>query len=268
MNPLVYEALNTECKILKRTEKMVLGTERQLETFIEDGIPEVVVQANLHAIQVTRRELASRKRALPKFVKEEPEGIFIEHTTGLSSAVLFLLGLLPPIIEFPTVSKLWKYLGLDVRDGGRSPKREKGKRAGYDSFLRAVAVVRIGDPLIKCTDSPYRRLYDNRKEYTLITHPPMEEEAGVCPFCDAARGRTKEHREASHQKRERKAEGWDCAGVGGPHWSKAHRHADARRVMVKAVICDLWRVSHGMSAKLGGHLRLDIHNAHALQLQD
>lgn len=245
----IYDALNTEAKKLRRLEKMLLATERQTEQFIEDGVPEIVMLEAREYARVLRKEVASRKRALPKYIAREPLGNWIENTLGLGPAVLIIAGLLPPLEDFANPAKVWKYIGLDVKDG-KSPKREKGSFAGYNAFLRAVAIARIGDPIIKTMSSPYRRLYDERKAKTLISHPPIMPE-GECEFCDAARAKTKKKRAESRQTRERESLGFDCSNVGGIHWTDGHRHADARRYMVKAVIVDLWRVENGMQPRFG-----------------
>jgi len=254
-----HAALNTECLMIRRLEKMLLGNERQTAQFIEDGVPEIVAMGVMHANALLRKEVKSRMRGLVAFVKDEPVWEFVDSTLGIGPACIFFLGLLPPMEDFANPAKVWKYSGLDVRNG-KSPKRERGTFAGYDAFLRAVAIARIGDPIIRAPESPYRRLYDNRKEFTRIAHPPIMPE-GECEFCDLARGKTKAKRAESRQTRERTTLGFDCSNVGGIHWTDGHRHADARRYAVKAVVTDLWRVENGMEPRVGGQLR---HDAHAI----
>ena len=246
----VYDALNTECKKLKRIEKMLLATERQTEQFIEDGVPEMVMMEAREYGRVLRKEVTARKRVLMKYATGEPVADWINGTMGLGPAVIMIAGLLPPLEGFDNPAKAWKFLGLDVRDNGKSPKREKGVFAGFNSFLRAVAIARIGDPIIKTIASPYRALYDERKAHTLLTHPPIMED-GECEFCDKARSASKKKREESRQTRERESLGFDCSNMGGIHWIDGHRHADARRYMVKAVVVDLWRVENGKQPRFG-----------------
>ena len=139
----IYDALTTECRIMRRMEKMLLATERQTEQFVEDGLPEIVADEARSYAHGLRREVEKRKRALPKIVTGEPIAEWVDTTMGLGPAVLILAGLLPPLAEFANPAKVWKYMGLDVTGNGTSPKREKGKFAGYDAFLRAVAIVRM-----------------------------------------------------------------------------------------------------------------------------
>ena len=259
-----HAALNTECLMIRRMEKMLLGTERQTAQFIEDGVPDlVVVNANQYTA-VLRKEVEARKRGLAAYVKDEPIWEFVDNTLGIGRSCIFLLGLLPPMEDFANPAKVWKYTGLDVRDG-KSPKRERGTFAGYDASLRAVAIARIGDPIIKAPESPYRLLYDHRKEATRLTHPPIMPE-GECEFCDKARGKTKAKRAESRQTRERTTLGFDCSNVGGIHWTDGHRHADARRYAVKAVVTDLWRVENGMQPRVGGQIRHATHGIPAPSL--
>jgi len=114
--------------------------------------------------------------------------------------------------------------------------------------------MRLAVPVEKHRASPYRGVYDARKARTLETHPEMMDVG--CEFCDAARGRTKERRAERNLTRERSAVGFDCAAMGGRHWSPGHRRADALRVTAKAILLDAWRVANDLSPRVRAVMRL------------
>lgn len=144
-----------------------------------------------------------------------------------------LLGVTGDISRFPTVSKLWKYLGLHVVDG-HAPKRKKGESWTHTEcgfwHLRTckpdcktdhhpncveggigtayapqgrVLCHQLGEAIVKVGgDGPYRRAYDERKAY---------------------------------YERER------------PDWTQAHRHNAAMRFAVKLLVRNLWQEWHARS---------------------
>lgn len=73
--------------------------------------------------------------------------------------------------RFPTVSHLWAYMGMDVRDG-KAPKRTKGEKVDWNPFLR-MTLYKITDSFIKQNAEKclYRRLYDEKKAYYQKQHP-------------------------------------------------------------------------------------------------
>lgn len=67
-----------------------------------------------------------------------------------------------------TVSALWAYSGLHVKDGGAA-KRQKGVKANWSTNAKTRAYL-ISTSCIK-TDGEYRKVYDARREHTATTHP-------------------------------------------------------------------------------------------------
>lgn len=255
-----YTGLRITAKSAENVERVLLATEGQIRAFSRDGFhwpPEAQAwaDARLPELRLVRDR---QMRALMKLAKGSPLYEWAQETTGIGPALFFLAGLIPPLgpldgdtgewIPFHSPSALWKYVGLDVRDG-KAPKRERGTMAGFNVRLRAYAIARVALPCVKQTASPYRAIYDARKAYTLTTHPPMVDEG--CEWCDKARGKSATLRAGKQQERERTTVAFDCANVGGIHWKDGHRHADALRVMAKAILLDAWRVANGMPAKVG-----------------
>jgi len=74
-----------------------------------------------------------------------------------------LYGAIATIERFDTISKMWKYLGLGVDTEGRADRMRKGQKACYNPRFKAL-MYNIGCSFIK-TNSPYRRIYDDKKKY-------------------------------------------------------------------------------------------------------
>jgi hypothetical protein len=144
---------------------------------------------------------------------------WLRETPGVGVAVLCVLGLIPPISQFPNPGKLWAYLGLAVVDGKAvkvpmppPPNNPRGPAGMHFSRrIRAYATQRVVDPIIKNTSSPYRAVYDQRRVHTIGTHPEWALE------------RNKE-------------------GVLTP---AGHYHRDAIRYTAKRVWRDVWNAAHG-----------------------
>lgn len=192
-----------------------------------------------------------------------PVGRFVRETKGLGPATLMILSLVPPLApvtndpDYPYLTgpaKLWRYVGLHP-EGGR--RRQKGEFLGYNAHLKAMAVQRIGLPIVRNRSMPYRGVYDRRREHTAVTHPAMLALGEGCLFCDAAWQLTDDQRKTRSYSRERTGAAFECTSLGGVHWSPQHQLADALRVTVKAALLDVWRVANGMEPHLGGHGLLD-----------
>lgn len=110
-----------------------------------------------------------------------------------------------------TVSELWAYCGLDPRNG-QSRRRAKGELANWkaDAKMRCWNVVQ---PIIKCPDSPYRKMYDELKESM---------QGAV--YSEAYEGRMFKGKPIE---------------VGQP-LSKGHIEARVQRRLMKQILQDLW----------------------------
>lgn len=166
-------------------------------------------------------------RELTKLARQHFMRDWIEAQRGIGlPGFARLLGVTGDISRFPTVSKLWKYLGLHVVDG-HAPKRQKGVpwthtncQGGHlltckptcttdhhpnctpDGIGTAYApqgrVIchQLGEAIVKVGgDGPYRRAYDEKKAYY---------------------------------------------EAGRPEWTQARRHNAAMRYAVKELIKHLW----------------------------
>lgn len=68
-----------------------------------------------------------------------------------------------------TISSLWRYAGYGVDENGVAEKPKKGEKLHYNSRLKTTCYL-IGMSFIK-SNSPYRRIYDEAKEYYVANKP-------------------------------------------------------------------------------------------------
>lgn len=209
--------LRVKAKQTENVERITLSLEHQVNLYVKDGLPEILVAHLRQEIATLRKMTESMKRELPRIMKKTPLGEWAKETKGLSYSLFLLLGLMPPLCDFKGPASVWKYVGLHVVDGC-APKRRRGYCTGFNVRLRSYAIARVADGMMKCRGA-YRYLYDERKEATRISHP---------------------------------------------EWTDGHRHADAMRIMAKAILRDAWCVANDKTPKLESHQVSDIHNGNAL----
>lgn len=111
-----------------------------------------------------------------------------------------------------TVSELWAYCGLKP-----GQKRQRGTQANWSTEAKTRAYL-IAEACLKA-QGPYAEVYYQRKAHTEDREHSIE-----CVRCGPA-GKPAQP---------------------GTAWSKAHRHADALRVVSKEVLKDLWRASRAL----------------------
>lgn len=68
-----------------------------------------------------------------------------------------------------TVSALWKYAGYAVNKDGERDRPVKGEKLSYNKRLKTTCYL-VGESFIK-SNSPYRAIYDNAKEFYTNTKP-------------------------------------------------------------------------------------------------
>lgn len=134
-----------------------------------------------------------------------------------------------PIGDYRTVSGLWKRMGLAVFDGKRQQKcrdKDEAERHGYSPKRRA-------EVWAFCSDSMFRAQWRGGDEDAGIVAGPI----GVYGEIYARRRlRTDPRIEATA----------DLPATDRDKWTKGRCHNDARRVMSKALLRDLWHVWRGM----------------------
>lgn len=205
-------------------------------------------------------------------VKSLPVYDFAQSVRGFGELGLGIIvaesGNLAKHIEgFPSVAKVWKRLGLAVIDGRRQQRitsdPELAIRHGYsprrraeiwtlaDSMFRAQWTSELSAYKADIMANPKARAYVEKNEIDLAALAKDEDEGIEAVKKIAAKF------------------GIECsARPGGPYgevyahrrantadrgWTPAHVNADAKRVMMKALIRDIWRVWNGQEPRYARH---------------
>lgn len=184
-----------------------IGAGNRVAAMERDGVaPEYLERATLivDGLEKIERLIESDIR---KAIKQHPLAPWIEAQRGIGLPTFAsLLGVTGDIGRFPTVSKLWKYLGLHVTPDGTAPKKVKGQGwthtdcqhlhlatcpktcttdhhpncapgvmgTAYSPRGRTVACFNIGEMGIghqSKGSGPYRAAYDAKKAYYEAERP-------------------------------------------------------------------------------------------------
>ncbi len=173
--------------------------------------------------QLEKNELKNIKR----LCRTEAMWTWLEKQRGIGPTMAGVLLSEIDIRRCGTVSALWKFCGLDVQ-GGSAPRRTKGQKLTYNSWLRTKVVGVAADCMIKA-GSDWREHYDNYK----LRKQSMSLE--TCMGC----GGTKKALKGDNKGKKCK----NCKGTGGPApWgeSDGHRHRAALRYMMKKFLQAMW----------------------------
>lgn len=177
----------------------------------------------------TMHDLEKRElRHVRNLCKEHPIFPWLIEQKGVGPTMAGVIIAEVDIHRAETISALWKFAGLDVGPDGRAPRRTKGKKNTYNSWLRTKLVGVLADCMIKA-NSPWREHYDHRK------HRRQHQLVQQCMGCDGT-GKAKQGEDKGKKCK-------NCKGTGGPApWGTgdAHRHRDALRAMIKAFLRELW----------------------------
>lgn len=101
-------------------------------------------------------------------VKEHPMWEWFERVKGIGPSLAGCLLAHVDIERATSISALWKYAGQGVTDG-QSDRRTKGEKLPYNADLKRICYL-IGTSFLK-SGSPYRREYDEAKEFYQCTKP-------------------------------------------------------------------------------------------------
>lgn len=162
-------------------------------------------------------------REINRLLRKEPIwGHWLKEQKGVGPTMGGVLIAYINVNRAPTVSSLWKWCGLSVNNG-QADRRKKGQKCDYNPFLKGKMVQVLADSFVKA-NSPWRKHYDDRKN---------RRQNQLVDVCMACVGKGKIEKEPCS----------NCKGTGGPApWGKsdAHRHNDAKRIMVKQFLAEFW----------------------------
>lgn len=128
-----------ELKETRKKAKQRVANDPVLKTMCEEELKESVNAVNRHETKLRNHLLSG--------IDEEGEEIgsaiykkYLKDINGLgTSSAASLITIIKDIERFGTVSKLWSYFGLDVRNG-KAPKRKKGEMANWSQRGRSLVL--------------------------------------------------------------------------------------------------------------------------------
>lgn len=182
----------------------------------------------MQARSMLRAERKGVEKQMEKAAKDLPVAQWIIDTPGVGlGSLAAIVGECGNLSNYPSVSKLWKRLGLGLVGDVRQQKKTgaDGILHGYSPSRRSVAW-NVAQTLFKRQsqiEGPYRGVYDARKAYELIR-------------CEAIA--------ADPELRKRYSRGEKYAPL-------AHAHNRAMRYMEKRFIRDLWRAWRDSILRVG-----------------
>lgn len=154
--------------------------------------------------------------ALKAFAASQPMGQWAMAIDGIGPVVA--AGLLAHIEmdKCPTVGHIWAFMGYDP-----TKKWEKGQKRPHNAALKQIGYY-AGECFVKCSKSPYRKVYDDRKAYE-----QAKNEAGA--YAERAAQVAKDrptHAQVKTYKAGKLPDG--------------HIHSRCKRYAVKQFIADWW----------------------------
>lgn len=160
---LVHKLLEHYGRLLLDVLKVRVACRNRQSAMERDGIDRAHMAIIDETLVDTEKQESIIERMIVRLMKKHPLAPFIESHKGIGAKSLVeLFACIPPLDQFATVSKLWKFCGYSV-DGGRAPRRSRGVKANYNPEARAVCY-RIGSAFIKSGGGGrYREIYDQKR---------------------------------------------------------------------------------------------------------
>lgn len=184
----------------------------------------IVAEKLLEARSGLEKARKATEKELVALVKQLPIYSWIENTPGVAAlGAATVIGETGDLSNYPSHRHVWKRMGVAVINGGRQ-RKVAGPEAlehGYCPPRRSV-IWNIGEAIIKCRQSPYRKIYDERKEYELKM--AVEQGITVLPSAQIPKDADPER-----------------------YRSEGHVHNRAKRYMEKILLKDLWREWNGQT---------------------
>ena len=203
-------ALNNRVKAMERDE-------RDMSAFMAPALHSLEQMEAIERGINNNLERIARQHFMADWIKDAP-GI------GLPGFAR-LMGVTGPLDRFPTVSKLWKYLGMGVQDG-HAPRRERGVPFSHTDctgwHLRTCPPKCPTDHHKQCVPGQPGTAYSPQGRVLCHQLADSIVKVGKGPYSEAY------DRKKAQYEAER------------PEWTQAHRHNAAMRYAVKCLLRDLW----------------------------
>jgi hypothetical protein len=198
----------------------------------------ILASAASRAVWDLQRQEA--EKLMEKLAKSLPIWEWTEKVRGLGAKGLAIIigeaGI--PIGEYRTVSGLWMRLGLAVING-----QAQGRRGGELALQHRFSPARRAEVWAVCSDSLFRAQWRGDKDEDGKDPKKTGKSVAVHAHPIGPYGEVYAKRRAATASRivatEMSADGED-EGTSSDKWTKGRCHNDARRVMTKELIKDLW----------------------------
>lgn len=165
MEPTETQSTKLYVRALYDTQKLRIQLQLRIDRLTREGImtdeqAKDFFEVPFGLMQQAEKEMEKR---MWKRVRDWPiVNQWLKHVPGIGPRLAGLLvANIAPIDRFDTVSKLWAYAGLAVKDG-KAQKRTTGEKSNWNSELKTT-VWKIAGSFVKLTSGPYRAIYDNYK---------------------------------------------------------------------------------------------------------
>ena len=163
-----YNALTKACVRLKN---QIWAIEQDMG----EGYPSTLDLAE--GLMVLEEKRKAAKKELEKLAKGYPMWEQVRSIRGLGAASFVqIVGELRGFLRFPTVAKVWKWMGLGVGPEGKPQRRVAGQDILIEGFCprrRALMHV-VGTNLIKAKNEYYGAIYRDRKAYEQEKAPELK----------------------------------------------------------------------------------------------
>ena len=153
-----------------QVQRTRIAMENRLRSFAQGSDPGTTLQQTTTVAVLADLEHAEKmlSKLMNLAFKSHATYPWLSQVKGVSGVLAVqLLGLLD-VEKAPCISSFWKFCGLAVTEGERD-RLTKGEKAPYSKRAKVVCW-KIGDSFIKC-NSPFRRVYDEKKAYYEANRP-------------------------------------------------------------------------------------------------
>lgn len=204
----LFKKASTARKAVEKGGEVRQGADSQLPDDLSALTPIILLSAQSR--EGWDKHRAQVEKQMRKLARSLPVWPWVEQVKGFGDLGLaIIVGEAGDLSNYATKERLWKRLGLAVIEGERQQRKSGAEAAaahGYNPHRRAEVWTLL-------SDSMFRHQWRGEKD---------DQPAGPSgPY-----GEVYAARKAHTETRE---------------WTLGHRHNDARRVMSKALIADLWR---------------------------
>ena len=218
----LHSLLGHYARLLWDIQKLRIQVGNRISAMERDGLPPEWTAPHNETLKELKSQERAVNRQLVRLAKKHIMADWIAECPGMAfGGFARIVGVTGSFERFPTVSKVWRYMGLDVVNG-HSRKRERGVKLGYAPQGRVVAH-QIGDSIVKLGHGRYREIYDSKRaEY--LARPRMGD--SNCPMGQV------------HKDKNGKI--LQCVKENGEGETSGHLHNAAMRYAVKMLIKDMW----------------------------